>query len=108
MSKCGKCQQPGHNARSCVTKEREAIKKPKGKPERLEIEGVIPKKGLWIIHEEKSIVVGKIRKIAVSGKIHYTAVSGAQVKTAQEDFLKGGYTYTEIEPSHLKWKLGLV
>lgn len=105
---CGICHKVGHDSRNCTSKQREEIQKAKEEPERLEIEGVIPKKGLWIFHEKKKIVVGKIRKVSPFGDIHYTDPGGAQVETKQEAFLKGGYTYSEFEPYHFKWKIGLV
>ena len=107
---CGKCHKPGHNAQRCdLLKEKAKIEKKKEEPERIAIEGIAPKKGLWIVHPDKEIVVGKIRKVdSVTSELHYTAVCGVQVKSSQENFLKGGYTYTDIEPSHLKWKMGLI
>jgi len=108
IKKCSICRKQGHNARGCVTKQREEIQKAKEAPERLEIDGIVPKKGLWIFHDKKHIVVGKIRKVTPFGEIHYTDALGTQVVTKQEAFLKGGYTYSEFEPCHFKWKIGLV
>jgi hypothetical protein len=104
---CSRCGKPGHRKSTCVEIEREEAKKAKEEPDRLEIDGVVPKKGLWVLHEKKEIIVGKIRKITPTGEIHYTNPGGCQIFSKQENFLKGGYTYRDLEPEHLKWKMGL-
>jgi hypothetical protein len=102
---CGVCGHSGHNSRRCELKKEIVIKQEEIKEAADEI---VPQKGLWIIQPCKQILVGKITKVFPTGVIRYTSVNGAQIESAKINFLKGGYTFIDIEPEHLKYKMGLV
>jgi len=127
--RCGICGGIGHNARSCSEKDKPLVvaqsvstqsrakKKEKElghkllaeknkKVDREEIDGLIPAKGLWIVHHPRKKIAGKIVKVKKNGDVVWRSALGASITTPQNSFKEEGYSYLiDLEPEMLLWKI---
>ena len=125
MRYCSKCKQAGHNARTCTTPVNanpeiivktskmvelghKIIEAENKVEERVEIGGILPAKGLWILNLKTKRVAGRISKVKQNGDIIYRSSLGAIMTTPQNKFIDEGYVYFEpedLEPEMMKWEV---
>lgn len=131
--KCSICNTFGHNARGCPNKNkpieetlnidtvsissaarkrkekqlgRQILEEQNKKVERVEVDGQIPKRGLWLVNTEKQKVAGKISKVKRDGTVLWKDCLGAIIPTNQNTLIEQGYSYIEeLEVEMLSWKI---
>lgn len=112
--KCTKCQGFGHNSRTCLGKEAnerktlldkglEILAQQNKKAERIEVDGVTPHRGLWLVNEKKKRCAGLISIIKKSGNIVWKDFDGVLVNSTQERIISAGYKYLFDKPEGEDW-----
>lgn len=101
---CGNCGQTGHNVRTCKKQRQEDyLSSLPQEVDREAINGVKPKRGLWIVNPERQRIAGKILYVRKSGQVVYENKLGAHVESEQDTIERSGYQYVELEPKMLAW-----
>ncbi len=104
---CSKCKKSGHNTRTCpgiVPVGHQILIDEKKKAPRGEINGIKPKKGIWIINRDKKKIAGQIDFVKKSGIIVWRSISvNALVESTQETLKGAGYEYSEEMPQGDGW-----
>jgi len=113
--KCSVCNKIGHNARTCPNKNKtqenipmghQILQEQKKKIQRKDIDGIIPKKGMWLINPKTKKVAGKISYINKKGEIVWEDSLGTFITSSHETISNSGYKYVDIiEPSMLRWNI---
>ena len=107
---CKNCGQSGHNRATCRAGKEELPEKYKilqesrAKVERVEINGNIPQKGLWLVNPTTNRVAGKILFVKRKGQIVWSDFMAAQVESEQSTFIQSGYEYRNDLPTGEQWK----
>lgn len=114
---CGICQGFGHNARTCTgTPQVETVKRDTllevgrqllaqeaVKVERIEVDGVTPQRGLWLVNTEKKRCAGLISMVRKSGEIVWKDFDGTLIESAQTRLVDSGYKYLADKPVGSEW-----
>jgi len=128
--KCSICSTLGHNAATCPDKNKtieeiigtksslsraakkekelghQILKDKKKKVERIEIDGLIPQKDMWLVNLKRKKIAGKICKVKRNGDIVWRSVLSATVITPQEKMIENGYSYLkDLEVEMLGWEI---
>lgn len=118
MRKCGKCGGTGHNARTCKNNKTKDTEKPKTygeigrkilaqnkqKTEKIEINGIKPQRGLWLVNKARKRVAGKIQLVRRKGVIVWKDFAGVFVNSEQQIIIDSGYSYFFVMPKGNGWK----
>lgn len=115
MRKCGICGKSGHNARTCKHKRgQEEIparhqilfdsQKKKNRRD-LEINGIVPKRGLWLINRNKRKIAGKVKFVRKSGIIVWEDGGGMLVDSTHDTIVSSGYEFSYNKPVDEGWKI---
>ena len=130
--KCSICSTYGHDARNCPSKNKpieevlgiesisslprakkkekelgyQILEEAKKKVDRVEVDGLMPQKGLWLVNFKRQKIAGKIVQVKRSGGVIWKDCLGALITTPQETLIEKEYSYlTELEPEMLSWKI---
>jgi hypothetical protein len=126
--KCSICDTHGHNARTCPNKNKPIVessvktiskKKLKDKElgrkilaekavveDRIEVEGLVPRKNYWLVNKDRQKIAGKILQVKKNGDILWKDIFGATQATNQKRLIDQGYSYIEdLEVEMLDWNI---
>lgn len=106
MRHCRKCNLSGHNSATCKyvpcesqpksLKEigREILQQDSIKAPRIEIDGLTPRRGLFIINATKKRCAGKILRIKKNGNVLWQTFHGVIVESKQSVLIAEHYKYS--------------
>jgi len=103
--RCSVCGEYGHNKATCKQFGREVLAEQTQKVDRIEVNGIVPQKGLWILSEIKKKIAGKIVQVKRDGRIVWKGINGICVTQQQEEIINNNYIYSELEPEMLLWNV---
>jgi len=120
QNKCGKCGRLGHNIRNCTLESseqprednfrktlkdigREILEQQQKKIGKIDIDGVQPKKGLWVVNPLTKRVAGKISRIKKNGLLVIDKGKDCTFNTTQEAIIRSGYKYYQNKPQGEGW-----
>jgi hypothetical protein len=125
--KCSICNTFGHYASTCPNKDKPVIEAPSSfsaakqkkkelghqllkeknkKVDRVEVDGLTPQKGLWLVNFKRKKIAGKIVQVKRNGSVVWKCALGALNTTPQERLIEMEYSYIQdLEPEMLNWKI---
>jgi hypothetical protein len=59
------------------------------------VDGVKPKKGMWIVHRGRGRVYGRILRVWRSGVVVWVGEAGTPIATDGRTLVDGGYSYVQ-------------
>jgi len=106
---CGNCGLPGHNRATCASESSEYRETLKDQGRRIlaserravdsvDVQGVTPRKGLWLLNTLRNRIAGQILDVKTNGQILWEDFAGVQVETEQNRLIDSGYQYADDIP----------
>ena len=115
---CQQCLGYGHKKRTCLGQAgkpdnstrkslvdigREILAEQKKKVERIEVDGITPATGLWLVNPTRKRCAGMISRVKRTGEILWHDFYGMNAYSKQKDLINDGYKYLADMPSGEDW-----